>query len=93
MEDRLYRSGIFLAEENEYPEPDPGYTPVYSWAGAPNQLLYNDPSPLDHALGGENEALGGLEDSILDRHGFKSNNVADNVNVNPDFEFVDDNSM
>lgn len=100
MEDRLYRRGIFLAEGNEYPDPDPGYAPVYPWVGAPtppNQLLYNRPSPrsgLDHALGGEDEALGGLEDSILDRHGFKSlKNVADNVNLNPDFEFVDYNSM
>lgn len=98
MEDRLYRRGLFPAEENEYPEPDPGYTPVYPWVGAPtlpNQLLHNRPSPcLDHALGGKNESLGGQEDSILDRHGFKSmKNVADNVNVNPDFEFVDGNSM
>lgn len=100
MEDILYRRGIFSAEENEYPEPDPGYTPVYPWIGAPtppHQLLYNRPSPcsgLDHALGGKNEAPGGLEDSILDRHGSKSmKNVAENVNVNPDSEFVDDNSM
>lgn len=100
MEARLYRRGIFLAEGNEYPEPDPGYTPVYPWVGAPttpNHLFYNRPSPrsgLDHALAGEDEALGRLEDSILDRDGFKSmNNVADNINVNPDFEFGDDNSM
>lgn len=88
-----------MAEGKEYPEPDPGYTPVYPWAGAPippNRLLYNRPSArsgLDHALGGESEALVGLEDSVLDRHGLKSKkNVADNVYVT-DFEFVDDNSM
>lgn len=100
MADRLYRSGIFLAEGNEYPEPNPGCTPVYPWAGAPtspNQPLYNPPSArsgLDHALGGENEALGGLNDSILNRHGLKSKkNVAGNVHVNPDSEFVLENSM
>lgn len=100
MEGRLNRRGHFSAEGNEYPEPDPGYAPVYPWAGAPtppNQLLYNRPSAhsgLDYALGEENEPLGGLEDSIFDRHGFKSKkNVADNLHVNPDFEFVDDNSM
>lgn len=100
MENRLFRRGIFSAEENEYPEPDPGYTPVYPWIGAPsppNHLHYDRPSPrsgLDHALGEKNEALGGLENSILDHHAFESmQSVADNVNVNPDFDFVDDNSM
>lgn len=100
MENRLYRRGIFSAEENEYPEPDPGYTPVYPWARAPtppNHPPYNRGSPrpgLDYVLGEKNEALGGLENPILDHHAFRSiQNVADNVNVQPDFDFVADNSM
>lgn len=98
MEDRRYRRGGFLVEGNEYPEPDPGYVPVYPWAGAPTE-----PNQLPHTLlsvrlgldelGGGNEA-GELKGSSTDRHGLKSmTNVANNVYVDPDFEFVDDNSM
>lgn len=100
MEDRLYRRVPILADGNEYPEPDLGHTPVYPWAGAPtltNHLLYNGPSVRSsskHGLGGGNEALGGLEETIVDRHGFKSKkDVALNVHASPDFEPVDENSM
>lgn len=100
MEDRRYRRGSFLAEGSEYPEPDPGYTPMYPWAGAstePNQLPHTPLSVrlgLEHELGGGDEVPGELEDSSTDRHGSNSiTNVVDNVYVDPDIEFVDDNSM
>lgn len=100
MEDRLYGRVFISAEGNEYPEPDLGHTPVYPWAGAPtliNHLPYNGPSARSgskRGLEGGNEALGGLEETIVDRHGFKSKKDVDlNVYASPDFEPVDDNSM
>lgn len=97
MEDRRYRRGSFLAEGSEYPEPDPGYTPMYPWAGAstePGQLPHFPLSLRPDELQGGDESPGEPEDSSTDRHGSNSiTNVVDNVYVDPDIEFMDDNSM
>lgn len=100
MDHRHDGRGNFLVEGSEYPEPDPGYTPVYPWAGAPtepDQLLHTRlrvRPGLEHQPGGGNEELGEPEDSSTDRHGLNfPSNVAKNVYVDRDIEFVDDNSM
>lgn len=97
MEEQGYVRHSFLAEGSEYPEPDPGYTPVYPWAGTPTEPTHDRLSVcsgLNHGLRAGNEALGELEDSYTDRPGLNSvTDVAGNVYVDPYFECVDGNSM
>lgn len=100
MEDSRDRTSSFSVEGSEYPEPDPGYTPVYPWARAPTEPDQLPHTPLsvrpglEHEFGGGDQTPGELEDSSTDRHDSNSiTNIADNLCVDPDIEFVDDNSM
>lgn len=100
MDPRRDERDSILVERSEYPDPDPGYTPVYPWAGAPTKpnqpphTRLNVLPDLDHRLWGGTEALREPEDSSTYRHGSHStSNVVDSVYVDPDIELVHDNSM